>query len=148
MDNLSVENINENNIFGIEEISELSFHSPWSLESIKKELSNSYANYVVLKLQDKHIGFAGAWVIFDEAHITNIAIHPNYRGLGYSHIIMDALLEKCKNAGANSMTLEVRASNIAAQKLYEGYGFKVEGIRKNYYDNPKEDGYIMWKYDI
>ncbi|MGL4730695.1 MAG: ribosomal protein S18-alanine N-acetyltransferase [Clostridium sp.] len=148
MDSLSIELLSESNIYEIENISKLSFHTPWSIDSIKKELTNNYANYVLLKLHEKYIGFGGAWVIFDEANITNIAIHPDYRGLGYGHIIMDSLIDLCKEKGASCMTLEVRASNIAAQKLYESHDFKVEGVRKNYYDNPKEDGYIMWNYNI
>ncbi|ARC86762.1 ribosomal-protein-alanine acetyltransferase [Clostridium argentinense CDC 2741] len=148
MDSLYTELMNTKTTKCVQEISSLSFPIPWSLESIEKELTNKFARYVTLKNNDKVIGFGGMWVIFEEAHITNIALHPEYREMGYSHIILDSLESICKKEGVTAMTLEVRASNIAAQKLYEHHGFKVEGIRKGYYEDNKEDGLIMWKRDI
>lgn len=148
MDNLYIELMNDKTTKYVQEISSLSFPIPWSLQSIEKELTNKFARYVTLKLLDKVIGFGGMWVIFEEAHITNIAIHPDYRQMGYSHIILDSLESMCKSEGVTAMTLEVRASNIAAQKLYEHHGFKVEGVRKGYYEDNREDGLIMWKRDI
>lgn len=148
MDSLTIELMNKNNIEAVREISSLSFSVPWTLESIEKELENNLAKYILLKSVDKYIGFVGVWIIFDEGHITNIAIHPEYRGFGYSKILMDALIDTCKKNNVNSITLEVRSSNIPAIKLYEKYGFIVEGIRKDYYDKPKEDGFIMWKRNL
>ncbi|WP_461615182.1 ribosomal protein S18-alanine N-acetyltransferase [Clostridium sp. Marseille-QA1073] len=148
MDSLYTELMNAKTTKYVQEISSLSFPIPWSLESIEKELTNKFARYVTLKNNDKVIGFGGMWVIFEEAHITNIALHPEYREMGYSHIILDSLESICKKEGVTAMTLEVRASNIAAQKLYEHHGFKVEGIRKGYYEDNKEDGLIMWKRNI
>ncbi|GAA0122537.1 MAG: ribosomal protein S18-alanine N-acetyltransferase [Clostridium argentinense] len=148
MDNLYIEPMNDKTTKSVQEISALSFPIPWSLQSIEKELTNKFARYVTLKMDDTVIGFGGMWVIFEEAHITNIAIHPDYRKMGYSHIIVDSLESICKSEGVTAMTLEVRASNIAAQKLYENHGFKVEGVRKGYYEDNREDGLIMWKRDI
>lgn len=148
MDNIIVEQLNDTNITAVEEISKLSFHTHWSLDSIKKELSNPHANYVVLKNSNNYIGFGGAWILFDEANVTNIAVHPKYRGMGYGNIILDALIDNCKKSKASSITLEVRKSNIIAQKLYEKHGFEVEAIRKDFYSNPKEDGLIMWNRKI
>ncbi|WP_291581061.1 ribosomal protein S18-alanine N-acetyltransferase [Clostridium sp. UBA6640] len=148
MDSLYTELMSTETTKYVQEISSLSFPISWSLESIEKELTNKFARYVTLKNNDKVIGFGGMWVIFEEAHITNIALHPEYRGMGYSHIILDSLEAICKKEGVTAMTLEVRASNIAAQKLYEHHGFKVEGIRKGYYEDNKEDGLIMWKRNI
>jgi ribosomal-protein-alanine N-acetyltransferase len=148
MDSLYTELMSTETTKYVQEISSLSFPISWSLESIEKELTNKFARYVTLKNNDKVIGFGGMWVIFEEAHITNIALHPEYRRMGYSHIILDSLEAICKKEGVTAMTLEVRASNIAAQKLYEHHGFKVEGIRKGYYEDNKEDGLIMWKRNI
>lgn len=148
MDSLYTELMSTETTKYVQEISSLSFPISWSLESIEKELTNKFARYVILKNNDKVIGFGGMWVIFEEAHITNIALHPECRRMGYSHIILDSLEAICKKEGVTAMTLEVRASNIAAQKLYEHHGFKVEGIRKGYYEDNKEDGLIMWKRNI
>lgn len=130
-------------------ISALSFPSPWSLESIEKELSsNDAANYVTAKIDDQVIGYGGFWIVLDEAHITNIAVHPEYRGIGAGNKIMDALIEVCKIHHVHEMTLEVRKSNLRAQNLYEKYGFIEEGIRKKYYADNQEDAVIMWKHSV
>jgi len=94
------------------------------------------------------VGYGGVWLILDEGHITNIAVHPEYRGIGVGNAILEALIEICKIEQITSMTLEVRKSNTIAQNLYKKYGFLEEGIRKNYYTDTKEDGVIMWKYNL
>lgn len=126
-------------------ISSQSFSVPWSLKAIEQELENKYARYILLKDDDGYIGFGGVWILYDEGQITNIAVTPERRHKGYSHIIVNELIEICKEHNANDVTLEVRPSNTAALKLYESHGFKTEGIRKNYYSHPTEDGLIMWK---
>lgn len=130
-------------------ISTLSFPSPWSLESIEKELeSNDAAKYVTAKIDNQIIGYGGIWIILDEAHITNIAVHPEYRGIGVGDEIMEALIEICKIHHVSGMTLEVRKSNLRAQNLYRKYGFIEEGIRKKYYADNQEDAVIMWKHSV
>lgn len=133
---------------GVFNISNLSFKTPWSRESIEKELQNEFAKYVVAMKDNLVIGYAGTWLILDEGQITNIAVHPEYRGLGAGHMLLDALIDVCALEDITSMTLEVRKSNIAAQNLYKKHGFIEEGIRKNYYLDTNEDGIIMWKHDI
>lgn len=127
------------------EISCLSFQAPWSKESVFDELVNPMARYIIAVKEDKVIGFGGMWVILDEAHITNIAVHPEYRQCGIGIKIITELTKLCENEKITAMTLEVRKSNIKAQKLYEKFDFKVEGIRKGYYQDNKEDCLIMWK---
>lgn len=126
-------------------IDSLSFSMPWSKKSITEELNNKFAKYIVMKQNNKVIGYAGAWIILDEAHITNIAIHPKYRGAGAGSFILESLIEICSKDDINTLTLEVRKSNTIAQNLYNKFGFKEEGIRKNYYANNNEDAIIMWK---
>jgi ribosomal-protein-alanine N-acetyltransferase len=92
----------------------------------------------------KIIGYAGMWLIVDEAHVTNVAILPAYRGKRLGEKLMSALLEHAKNRGAVRMTLEVRASNTVAQGLYSKFGFTSQGRRRNYYMDTKEDALIMW----
>ncbi|MEG1256787.1 ribosomal protein S18-alanine N-acetyltransferase [Clostridium sp.] len=148
MTDLTVEKMSSVNILGVKEICDLSFASPWSLLSIEKELINKNAVYIVVKLGSKVVAFGGAWVIFDEAHITNIAVHPDYRGNGFGDIAVENLMKSCKELSVCSMTLEVRASNLPAINLYKKYNFSLEGIRKNFYEHPREDGHIMWNYNI
>jgi ribosomal-protein-alanine N-acetyltransferase len=129
-------------------ISSLSFITPWTFDSIEKELDNKFARYVVAKKDNIVVGFGGVWLILDEGHITNIAVHPEYRGIGIGDIIVDSLNDICVLEGISSMTLEVRKSNTIAQNLYKKHGFIEEGIRKNYYTDTKEDAVIMWKYNL
>ena len=80
----------------------------------------------------------------DEGHITNVAVHSDYRGKKIGDELVKELVNLCKNNNIVSMTLEVRVSNIVAQNLYKKYGFKLAGIRKEYYSDNKEDAMIMW----
>jgi len=88
------------------------------------------------------------WVVLDEAHITNIAVHPEYRGIGAASAIMEGLMELCRLENIAAITLEVRKSNIVAQSLYKKYGFVEEGLRKAYYVDNKEDAIIMWNHNV
>jgi [ribosomal protein S18]-alanine N-acetyltransferase len=148
MVDLSIAAMDESNIIEVENISKLSFPIPWSLDSLKKELENKYAQYIVIKLGCEVVGFGGMWIIFDEAHITNIAVHPNYRNHGLGDVLVENLLHICKQRGLVGITLEVRRSNTVAISLYEKHGFIIEGIRKNYYEDNKEDALVMWNRKI
>ena len=90
------------------------------------------------------VGFAGMWIIYDEAHITTIGIDPTYRGRGLGELLLIDLYDEALRRGAGWLTLEVRVSNTAAQELYRKYGFTVQGTRRRYYSDNNEDAYIMW----
>ena len=94
------------------------------------------------------MGYAGTWLMVDEAHITTIAVRPEYRGKGLGELLMVGLIEKAMEIGARWMTLEVRVSNTVAQNLYRKYTFHAEGLRKGYYSDNNEDAVIMWSDDI
>jgi [ribosomal protein S18]-alanine N-acetyltransferase len=94
------------------------------------------------------IGFAGLWLMVDEAHITTIAMHPNYRGLGLGELMLAHLIDIAYDIGAKWVTLEVRVSNITAQNLYRKYGFREAGLRHRYYSDNQEDALIMWTDEI
>lgn len=126
------------------DISSLSFSVCWSKSSYIQELTNPVAKYFIAKIDNKVVGFAGTWIVLDEAHITNIAVHPNYRKQGIASKLLEELLNYCKNKGCIAYTLEVRSSNKAAKALYEKYNFKQDGIRKGYYEDNKEDAILMW----
>lgn len=126
-------------------ISNDSFHCPWSEASIMAELINPAARYIVAILDGKVIAFGGMWIILDEAHITNIAVTSEHRNSGIGSLIVASLIDTAKESGADAMTLEVRASNEAALRLYKKYNFVEEGLRKGYYEDNKEDCIIMWR---
>lgn len=148
MNNLVVCPFEEKYIDSILSIEKLSFTDPWSRDSMEKELNNNFARYVVVKLEDKVIGYGGMWIILDEGHITNIAVAPEYRCIGAGKLILKSLINICKKEKVISLTLEVRVSNTIAQSLYSKFGFITEGIRKNYYADNNENALIMWKRDI
>ncbi len=122
-----------------------SFPTPWPKEAFYNELvRNQFARYTVVTIDGKVVGYCGVWIILDEAHITNIAIHPDYRGNGYGEAMLLYVMEMVKMLGVNKMTLEVRKSNQVAQTLYQKVGFESAGIRPKYYSDNQEDAIIMW----
>lgn len=119
------------------------FKTPWSRESFMREVTeNACARYVVLREDGRAIAYAGVWFVLDEGHITNIAVHPDRRGVGYGEQVTRVLIQLAADSGMNWMTLEVRRSNKAAQSLYHKVGFIDVGYRKRYYEN-SEDALIM-----
>lgn len=90
------------------------------------------------------VGYAGIWVMTDEAHVTTIASHPDVRGRGVGELLLVALVHRSIEVGARWMTLEVRASNSVAQNLYRKYTFKEMGVRRRYYSDNGEDALVMW----
>lgn len=134
---------------GVLEVEEKSFTSPWSREAFVFELfHNKVAYYLVAKAEDKVIGYGGMWLLLDEAHVTNIAVHPDWRRRGVGEKLLSRLMADAKERGAERMTLEVRKSNWSARRLYEKLGFVTLGCRRNYYTETHEDALIMWKYNL
>lgn len=120
------------------------FSVPWSLDSIEAELINQKKKlYYVIEDTEGVVGYAGAWLVYDEGQITNIAIRPSARRQGFGATLTRALIEECFKRGMHEIFLEVRISNLSALSLYRQLGFTVKGMRKNYYSEPKEDAYIM-----
>lgn len=120
------------------------FSVPWSLDSIETELLNEDKKlYYVIEDANGVVGYAGAWLVYDEGQITNIAIRPSARRQGFGAKLTSALIEECFKRGMHEIFLEVRISNLSALSLYRKLGFTVKGMRKNYYSEPKEDAYIM-----
>ncbi len=97
---------------------------------------------------DPVIGFAGMWIMFDEAHVTTIGVHPDERGNGLGELLLIQLFVEATSRGAEMVTLEVRVSNDSAQALYRKYGFERHGVRRRYYSDNGEDAYIMWSPNI
>ena len=126
-------------------IEKLSFPIPWSKQAFVSELYNRHAIYLVARDNDMICGYTGMWLIFDEGHITNLAVHPAYRRRGIGRLLLNSRIQTVKKQGLRRFTLEVRRSNLAAQKLYAEFGFIQVGVRPRYYQDDQEDALIMWK---
>ena len=121
------------------------FAIPWSRQSFLDEMQrNACARYLVAENDEGAvIAYGGAWIIFDEGHVTNVAVDAAYRGQGIGKALMRALMQYAANLGAHYLTLEVRKSNAVAQSLYYGLGFVQLGVRKHYYEDNGEDALLL-----
>ena len=131
-------------------IESLSFSEPWTEEMFLHELSAQGVAHVLVARADERsgkriVGFLCAWIVAGELHINNIAVHPGYRRRGVASQLLEEMLRRAKVMGAKAGYLEVRASNEAANALYQRYGFRQIGRRRNYYDHPREDAIVMAK---
>ena len=129
---------------GVATVERESFPTPWSREDFWREASNDFACYIVVLDDMEIIGFAGCWISFEEAQVTNIALTSAQRGRGLGKVLMAKLMCAAAERGADRMTLEVRPSNTVARNLYKQMGFAETGIRKGYYQDDGEDAIIMW----
>ncbi|GAA3403045.1 ribosomal protein S18-alanine N-acetyltransferase [Paenibacillus hodogayensis] len=122
-----------------------SFTTPWSAGAFHNELTNNhFAHYLVMQLDGEIVGYGGMWMIVDEAHVTNIAVRTAYRGRKLGERLLIQLQSAAVFLGAERITLEVRASNTIAQRLYAKLGFIPAGLRRGYYTDNGEDAIIMW----
>ncbi len=128
---------------GVAAVEAATFPTPWSRDAFASEMKNVAARYLVAEKDGKIIGFAGAWIILDESHITNIAVLKGERGQGIGRMLTVGLMQYLSNLGAAYATLEVRKSNEVAQNLYKSLGFIKLGVRKRYYEDNGEDALIM-----
>ena len=130
----------------VAEVEKACFSTPWSYESLKHDIrENERAIYMAAEIDGKICGYAGLWKIIDEGHITKVAVLPEYRRRGIAGAMLKALVQEASQQGIERFTLEVRAGNEAAKKLYAGLGFLEAGVRKGYYEDNGEDALIMWK---
>lgn len=133
----------------VAEVEKQSFVVAWSRDAFQLEMEeNELAHYFVAEAQGQVVGYAGMWIILDEAHITNVAVLPQYRGMGMGAALMAALMSFAVSQGVACMTLEVRQSNDVAKRLYESLGFAARGLRRQYYTDTQEDAVIMWLDDL
>jgi len=142
-----IRKIREEDVAQIHEIEKLCFAMPWSEESILHDVKeNVVARWLVMDDgEGRVLAYAGMWFVLDEAHVCNVAVHPEHRRKGFGRQIFEALERLAQENSMSMMTLEVRRSNIAAQNLYHACGFLDVGYRKRYYEDNKEDALIMYK---
>jgi ribosomal-protein-alanine N-acetyltransferase len=121
------------------------FSTPWSYEAFYNELTNNhFAHYLIMEIEGQVAGYGGMWVLMDEAHVTNIAVRYDLRGLKLGEKLLTEVKRTAKFIGAKRITLEVRVSNEIAQNLYRKLGFYRAGLRKGYYSDNQEDALVMW----
>lgn len=163
----SIRRMREEDIPQVVEIEKIAFSRPWTKSIFKAVLLLPYAAYYVA-VEDgetgaaaadavqtdpeskeifpaKIVGICGVKKIFEEGDISNVAVHPAYRGRGISRKMLEVLMREAREDGVQAFTLEVRAGNEIAVNLYESLGFRTEGIRPRFYDDPVEDALIMWQ---
>lgn len=146
MGDLVIRMAEEKDVHEMAELDKLCFSVPWSEVSFRAEVTeNKRALYIVAEVDGKIVGYGGIWIIVDEGHITNIAVHPDYRRMHIGKEIVSLIVDTAEKNGVVAETLEVRKGNLPAINLYTQLGFKEEGVRKGYYEDNGEDAIIMWK---
>lgn len=120
------------------------FSQPWSEKQFADLLTRSYTLYYVAERTGEILGFAGLTRLGNEGDVDKVMVRETCRGQGIASLIMEELLEEGRKRGIEEFTLEVRAGNIPAIRLYEKFGFVSEGIRPGFYEKPSEDALIMW----
>jgi ribosomal-protein-alanine N-acetyltransferase len=132
---------------GILAVDAESFLRPWTREMYEAELDNPAVTRIfVIRTLDRPVaGYCAAWFLLPEVHINNLAVRPELRRRGLASHLLGRVLQTALEAGGERATLEVRRSNHAARRLYEGLGFRVRGVRADYYTDPVEDALILWR---
>lgn len=140
-------------IESILELDAITFFNPWTramyeAEGQRRTISHFFvatARAVSTDHPEHLVAYCAAWLLVDELHINNVAVHPDWRRQGIGRTLLERTLAEAARGGAPRATLEVRASNAAARNLYERLGFEVRGVRTSYYTQPAEDALILWR---
>jgi [ribosomal protein S18]-alanine N-acetyltransferase len=160
MPRLTIERMSHDDVPAVMAVDRLCFPTPWSENAYRSEMGNVSAYYLVARLSNSTwrapsaaerealVGYAGAWIVMDEAHITTIGVHPDFRRHGIGQKLFEAILEQARARGVRRASLEVRESNVAAQSLYGKYGFVPIARRRRYYTDTGEDAIVMWVEDL
>ncbi|HQE22804.1 MAG TPA: ribosomal protein S18-alanine N-acetyltransferase [Syntrophomonadaceae bacterium] len=143
--NYLVRRMTERDLDEVMAIEQQVFSLPWSRQSYMGELKNQFATYLVCDKEAQVAGYVGIWVVFEEAHITNIAVAPQWRGQGLGRVLMEEAERVARQKNALRILLEVRPSNHVALSLYTSLGYVESGRRKEYYSDNGEDAIIMTK---
>ncbi len=129
----------------VAQLERVCFQDPWSEQSIASELENPLSLWLVAMEEDRLLGYVGSQTVLDETDMMNVAVDPAARRQGVARALIQALTAQLKQRGSRKLSLEVRASNLGAIRLYESLGFARLGCRPGYYRNPREDAWILGK---
>jgi ribosomal-protein-alanine N-acetyltransferase len=137
----------EADLDAIEAIERLSFPAPWARQAFADELLRPWARLDILRhgATDRVVAFCNYWLVADELHILNVAVHPEERRRGHAARLLRHMLDEARRQAARVASLEVRVSNLAAAALYRKFGFREVGVRPKYYANDGEDALLMDK---
>lgn len=149
LDVIKIKPLTEEKLTEVLELDELCFGGLWSLDGYKREIESPNSCLLILTINidksEKIIGLGCFWAIIDEAHLTILAIHPDFQGQGLGKLLLGKLLEEAENRNLERATLEVGENNNKALNLYQQFDFKEAGRRKKYYKKTGEDALILWK---
>lgn len=145
---MTIESMTVDDISQVAEIERQIFSIPWSERAFRNSMESDNTIYIVAKENNNVAGYAGMYLSFEEGNITNVAVNPLSRRKGIGEKIVRDILNRAYEKGVRDVFLEVRETNSVAIALYEKIGFKEEGIRKNFYDKPRENALIMWKHNL
>ncbi len=146
MEEIKIRPMEKRDLEAVAEIEKSIFSQPWTRDGFYSSMVSKDTIYLVVEKEEEICGYCGLLQALDEADITNVAVKETARGGGIAYRMLTELMRLGEEKGITAFTLEVRKSNAPALALYEKLGFEVAGIRKNFYDFPKEDAVIMWKY--
>jgi len=145
---VTIESMTVDDISQVAEIERQIFSIPWSEKAFRDSMESDNTIYIVAKENNNVAGYAGMYLSFEEGNITNVAVNPLSRRKRIGEKIVRDILNRAYEKGVRDVFLEVRETNSVAIALYEKIGFKEEGIRKNFYDKPRENALIMWKHNL
>ena len=146
----SIEPMRHRHVGQVLAIERTAYPKPWSAKVFHDELDQvraGHRRYLVARVGRQVVGYAGLMFVADEAHVTNVAVHAGHRRYGVASRLLLELARSVIDRGCVAWTLEVRASAVGAQRLYQAFGFVPAGIRKQYYEG-REDAIVMWCHDI
>ncbi|HXO17210.1 MAG TPA: ribosomal protein S18-alanine N-acetyltransferase [Candidatus Dormibacteraeota bacterium] len=142
---LSIAPMATSDIATVTRIERVCFSTVWPSDAFYNELStNKLAHYFVGRFEGRIVAYGGLWVILEDSHVTTLAVDPEYRRRRFGEVLLRRLIDEAIERGAAWMTLEVRESNVAAQRLYRKYGFTTVTMRSGYYSDDNESALIMW----
>lgn len=145
---MTIESMTVDDIAQVAEIERQIFSIPWSEKAFRDSMESDNTIYIVAKENDNVAGYAGMYLSFEEGNITILQLNPLSRRKGIGEKVVRDILNRAYEKGVRDVFLEVRETNSVAIALYEKIGFKEEGIRKNFYDKPRENALIMWKHNL
>ena len=139
-------NAEKRHIAELEELEKQCFSMPWTAEMLETQLLDDKHVFIVAENDEQLLGYVGMMHILDEGYISNVAVSPKCRRMGIADALINELIKRAEALELAFITLEVRESNTPARSLYSKHGFSDVGIRKNYYDFPKENAILMTKF--
>lgn len=142
---VSIQPMADADIDEVMEIERLSFRAPWSRNVFLEELGREWARVDIVRTADTGavVAFANYWLVADELHILNVAVHPQHRRQGHATRLLAHMVDIARGNKCRCVTLEVRRSNTVAQGLYRRFAFRAVGVRPNYYAEDQEDAIVM-----